>query len=116
MNDPTPHVTPLTARDGASAEAPPPRPTATQMVRSLTGWDEVAIERMFRSKVGDLSSTMAARAAVFVQLRREGGDDRNAYGQAMGMTLGEVEEGFFADEPDTDGQPGDLMGGSGKGT
>ena len=40
----------------------------------------------------------------------------SAYGQAMGMTLGEVEEGFFADEPDTDGQPGDLMGGSGKGT
>lgn len=90
---------------GSAAEPVAARPTAREMVRSLTGWDEIAIERKFESKMTDLATTMAARAAVFVQLRREGNDDANAYGLCMNMPMGEVED-FFADEPAADEEPG----------
>jgi len=62
--------------------------------KSLTGWDEIAIQQMFRSSIEELSGTVQARALLFVALRRAGGKDGPTFKQVMDMTIVDVEARF----------------------
>lgn len=76
--------------------------TLEEATESLTGFDEVAIEKLWGDDITTLLTTKvtrAMRAVVFVLKRREGLNDKEAHAAAMALTLGEVGE-YFADEPD----------------
>ncbi len=75
-------------------------------IESFTGFDEVAIHQMFRKEWTELPSTMTARAALFVLLRRKGLEDAKAFRVVMRLTLGEFEGLFIKDEqPEDAGSP-----------
>lgn len=78
--------------------------SANEMVGSLTGFEELAIQKAFGINVNDLGKqgTLALRAAVFSHLRRGGAKDRDAYNQAMELPLREVQEYFADEEPEVD--------------
>ncbi len=69
-------------------------PTIEDVVGSLSGFDEVAIEQKFKGDLGSLNNTMTARALVFVLERRAGKDDKAAYGESMRLTLKDVNARF----------------------
>ena len=73
--------------------------TVTEVAESLTGFDEIAIEKSFGAALDELKPTMAGRALVFVVERRAGKDDGAAKNAAMSMPIGEV-NAYFAEEPD----------------
>lgn len=100
----------MTDSPTGSAESVEERPDAATMVKSLTGWDEIAIEKHFGVPLEDLSNLRRARAMVFVHLRRQGQDDANAYGIAMGMSIGAA-DGYFPAPPEDDSPAVDLESG-----
>lgn len=75
-----------------------PRPTSEQAMFDLTGFDEVAIARSFKRPLGDLRAEpfQMLRALAFVQARRDGMKDSEAYTYAMGLTIREVSD-LYAD-------------------
>ena len=78
-----------------------PTLTVSDVVDSLTGFDEVAIKIAYKGDLSSLDPTTLTRALKFVLLRRAGVDDRSAFGQVMAMTLAQVKASFL-DEPDED--------------
>jgi hypothetical protein len=91
MTNDTPEAGPCFGWEQLDAEA---------FVRSLTGFDELAIEKTFRRSLDQLPATVAVRAMVYVRLRREGAKDTDAYRTAMGMPLGDVEPLFRRADPE----------------
>lgn len=89
------------------------RVDANEFIETLTGFDEIAIEKHFGSRWGTLAEqnpTMLLRALVFIEFRREGQSDPDAYKAALSLTLREAqdrfpdaEEEFTPDEPETEG-------------
>jgi hypothetical protein len=78
------------ARAEAAAEA-----AVTAAVGSLTGWDELAITKVFGREFSDLGESTVMRALAFVlRRRRNDGDDTEAYNHAMGLTLNQVRSLF----------------------
>lgn len=81
--------------------------TATEMYKTLTGWDEIAIRKAFGANITDFTQKgatpnpmMFGRALVFVDVRRRTGvKDAEAYATAMGHTVLESSD-YFADDPD----------------
>lgn len=76
------------------------RPTVEEMVDSLTGFDEIAVEQAFGNDVISMlqkNPTMGGRALVFIAKRRDGMKDPDARKAAMEMRLGEV-QAYFPDE------------------
>lgn len=71
-----------------------------EIARSLTGFDEIAIEQSFGKPLDSLSDTMAGRALSFVMSRREGSNDKEAYGACMRATLGEITDAIASPEPE----------------
>ena len=74
--------------------------TAEEVFDSITGFDEIAVATHFGHTVQALAETdasMFGRALVFVVKRREGLDDVKAREAALGLTLKECNEGFFAE-------------------
>lgn len=77
------------------------RPTVTEVIQSLTGFDELAVEKWFKASVMDLNATMTGRALVFVLERRNGAaDDKAAYGTAMRLSLKDVDDRFTKEDVD----------------
>lgn len=74
--------------------------TVEQMAETLTGFDEIAIGQFFGADPTKLKGTMGPRSLVFVQLRREGAADGDAFKQSMNMPLKEVMGSFADEEPD----------------
>jgi hypothetical protein len=76
--------------------------TAEDYVKSLTGFDEIAIARAFdgadMSALSKRPSTLL-RACVFVDQRRKGLRDPEAYQAALTLTLDELEQ-YFPDAED----------------
>ena len=70
------------------------RPTVEGTAESLTGFDEIAIEKWFTGELSTLSGTKSMRALAFVLARRDGKADKEAYGDAMRATLKEITESF----------------------
>lgn len=64
------------------------------LAKSLTGFDEIAIEKAFSLSFSDLGGTLIARALLFVVFRREGKNDPTAYLDAMNVAVGELEDYF----------------------
>lgn len=75
-------------------------PTVMETVKSLTGFDELAIEKMFKKPVDELDGIKLVRAIVFVQERRTGLDDKTAYNKMMNLTVGQVSDRFAKEDED----------------
>lgn len=77
----------------------------SDMVGSLTGYEEVAIEERFGEPVGRLmraALTKAGRALIFIEEQRKGAKPADAYKTAMGMRLTDVNDCFFDEDEDED--------------
>lgn len=88
--------------------------TADEFLESLTGFDEIAIEKAFGADVMALADTRQSafiRSLVFVQHRRDGLKDLEAKAAALAMTLGEVLAAF---DDDDEVDPEDPVTDSGK--
>lgn len=102
--------TPATAAaPNAEPAAPAPKPVAGEeavetAMRSITGFDEIAIEQAFGSSFSDLSPTMTTRSVIFVLERRRGSTDAQAYQTAMRLGLGQVDDYPFAASGDDPGK------------
>lgn len=68
--------------------------TVEECTKSLTGYDELAIQRVFGKGLGELTGTMVPRSLMFVMSRREGAKDPDAYRMAMECPLGDLEDAF----------------------
>lgn len=76
--------------------------TADEMIESLTGFEEIAIEKAFGAHLfalAEQNQTMMLRSLVFVDIKRGGANDKDAKAEAMGLTLKQV-QGRFADAED----------------
>lgn len=71
---------------------------AVEAVKSLTGFDEIAISQVFGKEFSELGQTMTVRALLFVTLRRNGASDSQAYRSAMTVSLGRLDGLFVKDE------------------
>jgi hypothetical protein len=76
--------------------------TASDMLYSLNGFDEIAIATKFNSTLSELRQEHRAidlgRALAFVHFRREGAKDTAAWEAAQELTIGEVTT-FFVPAP-----------------
>lgn len=83
-----------------------PTMTIDEMVESLTGFDEIAIEKHFNGfdiyNDGQTKSVRAMRALAFVLFRREGDSDPEAVKRVQGMTFKDVSALFLDNEPEVD--------------
>lgn len=75
--------------------------TASEMLESLTGFDELAIANHFGAEALELAEkkpTMLARALAFVNMTREGLDVQVAKKKAMELTIRQSNEYFSESE------------------
>lgn len=79
-----------------------PKPTADEVMGSITGYDEIAISRAFKTDIGDMREKgfTFLRALVFVHQRRQGKKDAEAYQHAMELPMRALTEDYFEPEPD----------------
>lgn len=80
-------------------DSPLERPTITVFLRTLTGFDELAIEQKFHRNLGDLTASMMIRALAFIVFRRRGMDDTDAYQEVMAGPFGAMDD-LFSSDPD----------------
>ena len=87
---------------------------AQEFYESLTGFDEIAVSKAFGAVISAFAEQdpiRFGRALMFVDLRRQGFKDVDAYQRAMNSTNGESTD-YFADDPaeindlDPDSEPG----------
>ncbi|WP_340540424.1 hypothetical protein [Nocardioides sp. GXZ039] len=78
--------------------------TQAEMLQSLTGYEEIAIERAFGFDVytGDHSIVAETRAFVFVHKKREGMTDADAKKSVLEMSFKETRDYFDKPEPELD--------------
>lgn len=79
-----------------------PELTSTEVLGSLTGYDELAIEQQFGGPIEGMTKTPSkfGRALVFVLKRREGLKDPAAKKYALDLTMSAVDDHFKPDEDD----------------
>lgn len=95
----------------------------TDIINSLTGYEETEIENRFGAPIADLleNITRAGRALIFIVEKRATGKSEASYKTAMSLKLSEVNDRFksededaddvFPNEPDTDqGKDASLVG------
>lgn len=99
---------------------PDERLGSRDVVNSLTGFDELAIERRFGRSIEDLAEntgTTFLRALLYiVEKRRDGNTEPEAWDAAQRTTFGDLQARFKPDEQDPDPDlPGSPAGeGSGQ--
>jgi len=85
--------------------------TFTEVLDSLTGYDEQAIEQRFGADINTLlntNATKAGRALVYVLFKRENdaadiqNPDGKAYKKVMGIPMAEITDHFGDDVPEVD--------------
>jgi hypothetical protein len=89
--------------------------TAEEVMQSLTGFDEIAIAQRFGAKVLKIAKedeTSFLRSLVFIEKRREGLKDGDAWQAVMEMPLAEVQE-YFPDDDEFDPDEPDTASGKG---
>lgn len=78
-----------------------------ETLRSMNGFEEISVRKMFRCGISELDGTSAARAAIFVVTRRDGMGERDAFNFAMNLTIGGLEDriagGGAQEDPDEEG-------------
>jgi hypothetical protein len=75
--------------------------TAEEMTESLTGFDEIAVEKHLDLRIyadAEREPVKVLRALVFVHRRREGDDDAAAKQYAMDLPLKALQDYFAEDE------------------
>lgn len=83
--------------------------SADEMLGSLNGFDELAIAKQFKTPIQGLipdpekgregpSPWVYLRALAFIDMKRDGKSDREAYDEAMSLTTTDAQE-YFADPP-----------------
>ena len=77
-----------------------PKPTTSETVESLTGYEELAIEKQFGEEISDLSPLKLMRALAFVLQKRAGKNDVDAKKAVMSMTQTQVQEAFSEEDDD----------------
>jgi hypothetical protein len=82
---------------------------ARAMSRTLTGFDEIAIKQRYGAPWDSLDGMFAARALMFVQMRRDGSTDGQAYRASMEATIGQLNV-LFGYTPDGDAPDEDAEG------
>lgn len=88
--------------------------TAEETTNSLTGWEEIAIGKMFGARLTELDGTDVIRALVFITRRRHliangrtvAEADKIAHESAMGLRIGELDAQFAADDTALDDPKG----------
>lgn len=77
--------------------------TVSDFVQSITGFEELAAEKHFERRFGDLvgdeGSSIGGRCLIFLHLTRTENDPVAVKKRVMEMTLSQVND-YFADEPD----------------
>lgn len=90
--------------------------TASEMVQSLTGFEELAIEHHMRIDPyadGATKPMSVMRALVFVLRKREGMKDTDARQAALSLPMGQL-QGLFAEEtPELDPENPETPAGEG---
>lgn len=76
--------------------------TAPEAMKSLNGFDEIAIEKAFGRDFDDLNGRATVRAVIFVLERRGGASDKDAKAHAMSIPLGELDQCFEETEDEVD--------------
>lgn len=80
--------------------------TVEEFAGSLTGWDEIGIEKAFGAEFLALqqrgSNVTMVRALVFVDFKRQGQTHDQAYKSAMDVTMDGLEHYFAEKEPELD--------------
>jgi len=71
--------------------------TTEEIAGSLTGFDEIAIEKAFGAPPNELGQLRTVRSLIFTHRRREGDNDIQAYNAAMELPITEVGD-YFAQE------------------
>jgi hypothetical protein len=87
--------------------------TVNDMAESLTGYDEIAIQKHFGIDIyadGEQKGVVALRALVFIQKTREGLDVKAAKDAAMSMPLKACNEFFLTEQ---DGELSQELGNGG---
>lgn len=81
-----------------AAAGPQTDMTADETVLSLTGFDEIAIATAFRADISALreSPFQFLRALIFVDQRRKGAKDAEAFQAAMNLTVADL-NAYFPD-------------------
>lgn len=90
------------------SDSKPERVSFWDTFNSVTGHEELAIEKAFGAEVGDLTqktfsgsmSLVALRAMVFVLEQRKG--NASAFDAAMSLTRAELAERFLSDEEEAE--------------
>jgi hypothetical protein len=101
------HEQQLGAATEGSPALDPSRPcnmTAGDLFMSLNGFDEIAVAQRFGAPIAALreDATTLGRALAFVDQRRKGLKDSEAYDAAMGLTIHVVSHEYFQPEPKAD--------------
>ncbi len=84
------------------------RPSVEEMTQSLTGFDEIAIEKHMGMDIytdGETKPVMLLRSLVMVHKTRDGLSGPDARAAALGMKVSEVQDYFTESEtalPDTE--------------
>ncbi|MCA1984793.1 hypothetical protein [Nocardioides nematodiphilus] len=97
--------------------------TADEFFNSLNGFDEIAIKKFFGVPINGLSGTKEKegdpmqflRALVFVNERRSGMNDHQAFEAAQTYSIQDINENYFA-EPEIELDPDSPVTESGKGS
>ena len=80
--------------------------TIDEFVESLTGFDEIAIEKNFDGfdvyTQAETKSIRAMRAMAFVRFRREGQTDRDAFKAAQSLPLKDLQAMWITAAPEID--------------
>lgn len=60
-----------------------------ELAESLNGWEEIAVQKTFGFSIDDFENqgTLGIRALAFVEIKREGNNDKAAHQAAMDLTL-----------------------------
>jgi hypothetical protein len=105
---PSDHQIIMFGEDATAAAVTHAKPSIEEVTRSLTGYDELAIQKHFKADwtaLAETSPVAVTRALVFVMERRRGLTDQDAYKAAMGLTIGECTARFAdTDEQDDEGK------------
>lgn len=75
--------------------------TAEEVMESLTGFDEIAVAKAFDAEIITLAEhhqTKFLRALVFVECRRVGQTDAEAWQSCMALSLKAAQDYFAADD------------------
>lgn len=90
--------------------------SASEMVQSLTGFEEIAIERHMAIDVyadGERKPMAVMRALAFVMNKRDGGKDVDARQYALSLPMGDLTDLFADEEVELDPEEPETPSGEG---